>query len=246
MKLQHNTILITGGSVGIGYEWADRLVEAGNTVIITGRRADKLAEAKAKQPKLHTYVNDVSKEDQRIALFEQITSEHPEVNVLINNAGVMRFLDYSKPQTETWTTTSSELHTNVEAPIHLSTLFSQYFISHSRAGTIINVTSALGHVPLVSTPVYSATKAALHSYSISLRHQLKDQAIEVIEVAPPLVDTDLGMAGANTAGLPVDTFVNEVMDALARGEQEITPGMAQQFAYATRAEQENLFKLINP
>ncbi|WP_411343138.1 SDR family oxidoreductase [Paenibacillus sp. WLX1005] len=242
MKLHNNTILITGGSAGIGLEWTKRLL-ASNTLIITGRNAEKLADAKANFPELHTYVNDISKESERITLFEKITSEHPEINVLINNAGVMRFPSYHQP--EPWTITESEILTNFSAPVHLNTLFAKYFSEYSRESTIINVTSALAHVPLAHSAVYSATKAALHSYTISLRHQLKDQPIEIIELAPPQVHTDLGAPGLNEAGMPLNMFIDEVMEALERGEQEIVPGIAKQIAHASRAEKEQFFAQIN-
>jgi uncharacterized oxidoreductase len=242
MKMDSNTILITGGASGIGFALAARFIQAGNKVIICGRRSDKLAEAKAAYPELQTYVYDVSKEAERIALFEQVTKDHPEVNILLNNAGVMRFPRYDTQ--ESWKETEIEITTNLAAPIHLAMLFSQHLLQQ-KAAAILNVTSGLSHVPFSLTPIYSATKAALHSFTLSLRHQLADQPIEVIEISPPHTETDLGAPGANTAGISLDLFADEVMKSLAQGVAEITYGWSQLTAQASRSERDEMFKQLN-
>ncbi|NBD27163.1 SDR family oxidoreductase [Paenibacillus glycinis] len=242
MKFESNTILITGGASGIGLALAKRFLAAGNKVIIGGRRADKLAEAKAVHPELATYVVDVSKEAERIALYEQVTREHPDVNVLLNNAGVMRFirLDAQEP----WQDAESELATNLAAPIHLSTLFARHFAGKDQAA-ILNVTSGLAHVPIAAAPVYCATKAALHSFTLSLRKQLEQQGIEVLEICPPHTNTDLGIPGGNAHGIPLDLFADAVMKSLAEGEQEVSYGWSTLTSQASRAERDEIFKQVN-
>ncbi|GGG77511.1 SDR family oxidoreductase [Paenibacillus radicis (ex Gao et al. 2016)] len=242
MKLDSNTILITGGASGIGLALAERWIKTGNKVIIVGRREDKLAEAKALYPELHTYRFDVSKEEERLALFNQVAQEHPDVNVLLNNAGVMRFirLDGEEP----WKDTEVELSTNLAAPIHLSMLFTPH-LKNKEHSAILNVTSGLAHVPTSSAPVYSATKAALHSFTLTLRHQLAQHGVQVIEICPPHTNTDLGAPGANTAGVPLEEYADAVMESLAQGENEITYGWSKLTSQASRAERDEIFKQLN-
>ncbi|MFB5268261.1 SDR family oxidoreductase [Paenibacillus enshidis] len=241
MNIQNNTILITGGATGIGLALASRFLKNGNKVIITGRRADKLQEAKDIYPELVTYVSDVSKEEDRVALFEKVTHDFPDLNVLFNNAGIMHYLNYDG--TEPWTHIDLEIKTNLSAPIHLTRLFAPHLLKQKEAA-ILNVTSGLAHVPLAAAPVYSSTKAALHSYTQSMRHQFHGQ-IRVIEVSPPLTNTDLGIPGANTAGIPVDLFADEVMAGLERGEDEVTYGFSKLTANASRTERDELFNQLN-
>ncbi|MBW7458649.1 SDR family oxidoreductase [Paenibacillus sepulcri] len=242
MNMSSNTILITGGASGIGYALAERFIQAGNKVIICGRRADKLAEAKVALPGLVTYTFDVSREEERIALFKQVTQEHPETNILLNNAGIMRYQDFTKP--EDWKETVSEIEINLAAPVHLSRLFTEHLMRQKNAA-IMNVTSGLAHVALALTPVYSATKAALHSFTLSLRHLLAGHSIRVIEISPPHTNTDLGIPGGNAVGIPVELFADETMKALALGEDEITYGWSQLTAQASRAERDEMFKQVN-
>jgi uncharacterized oxidoreductase len=173
-------------------------------------------------------------------LFEQVVLDHPEVNVLLNNAGVQRYPRYDTK--EPWKETGIEIETNLAAPIHLAMLFSQHLLLQKEAA-ILNVTSGLSHVPLSLAPVYCATKAALHSFTLSLRDQLADQPIQVIEISPPHTETDLGVPGANTAGISLDLFADEVMKSLAQGEEEVT--WSQLTAQASRSERNEIFKKLN-
>ncbi|MGF9699348.1 SDR family oxidoreductase [Paenibacillus sp. MABNR03] len=224
MKLTGNTILITGGSSGIGLAFAERFIKAGNTVIVTGRREQVLQQAQEKLPTLITRVNDVNMESDRIALFDWVTANYPEVNVLVNNAGIQQRFNVLKTDAKhQWDYFSKEITTNIEAPFHLSMLFAPYLAKKDEA-TIINVTSGLAFTPFAIAPIYSATKAALHSFTISLRHQLSDTSVEVIEVAPPAVSTDLGGAGLHTHGEPLDAFADGIFKGLEEGKQEIGYG----------------------
>ena len=185
-----NTILITGGATGIGFALAETLVNAGNKVIICGRRENKLKEAKHKLPQIQIKVCDVSKEKEREALFVWAKDNYPGLNVLINNAGIQRMVNLKKGTKELFNG-ENEIETNLVAPIYLSAYFIPWFLKKKEAA-IINVSSGLGFVPIAAMPVYCATKAAIHSFTISLRHQLKDTSIKVFEIVPPAVDTELG------------------------------------------------------
>ncbi|MCP8970327.1 SDR family oxidoreductase [Ectobacillus ponti] len=224
MKQSGNTILITGGASGIGLAFTERFIKAGNTVIACGRREDKLQEAQAKLPGLITRVCDVTVEEDRIALFDWATSTYPKLNVIVNNAGVQqRFKVLETNAKENWSYFSKEIAANMEAPIHLAMLFAP-FLAKQEEAAILNVTSGLAFTPMPIAPIYSATKAALHSFSMSLRHQLSATAVEVIEIAPPAVNTDLGGAGLHTFGVPVNEFADGIFEGLARGQQEIGYG----------------------
>lgn len=243
MKTTGNTILITGGSTGIGLSLAARFLEAGNQVLICGRRQDKLEEAAKAHPGLRTFLCDVSKPADREALFAYTVREFPATNVLFNNAGVMRFLRMDAPGV--WDVAAAEIATNLAAPIHLSMLFADH-LAKQRDAAIINTTSGLSHVPMSVAPVYCATKAALHSYTLSLRHQLAGKGIEVIEVCPPHVNTDLGTPGANGAGMDLNAYIDTVMAGFAKGEAEITTGFSTMLSRANREEKEQLFARLNP
>lgn len=224
MKLTGNTILITGGSTGIGLAFAERFIKLGNKVIVTGRRENVLKNAKEKFPDLITHVSDLSSESDRVSLFNWVTKNYPEVNVLVNNAGIQqRFNVLNSDAQNDWQYFNKEITTNIEAPFHLSMLFAPYFATKETA-TIMNVSSGLAFTPLVIAPIYSATKAALHSFTMSLRHQLSDTSVEVIEIVPPAVNTDLGGAGLHTHGEPLDEFADGIFMGLKEGKQEIGYG----------------------
>ncbi|HWJ79883.1 MAG TPA: SDR family NAD(P)-dependent oxidoreductase [Niallia sp.] len=224
MKLSGNTILITGGSAGIGLAFAERFLKLGNKVIVTGRREHVLQQVKEKHPELITYVSDLNKEAERLSLFDWVTENYPEINMLVNNAGIQQRFHLLKADAKNdWEYFNKEITTNIEAPFHLSMLFAPYFATKEEA-SIINVSSGLAFTPLVVAPIYSATKAAIHSFTVSLRHQLSDTSVEVIEVAPPAVNTDLGGAGLHTNGEPLDEFTDGIFKGLEEGKQEIGYG----------------------
>jgi uncharacterized oxidoreductase len=224
VKLSGNTILITGGSAGIGLAFAERFVKAGNKVIVCGRRENVLHDAKEKISSLITHVSNLDSESERVALFDWVTENYPEVNVLVNNAGIQQRFNVLKADAKNnWNYFNKEITTNVEAPFHLSMLFAPFF-AEKEEGAIINVTSGLAFTPFAIAPIYSATKAALHSFTMSLRHQLSDSSVEVIEVAPPAVNTDLGGAGLHTNGEPLDAFSDGIFKGLEEGKQEIGYG----------------------
>ena len=224
MKLSGNTILITGGGSGIGLAFAERFLNAGNQVIVCGRREEVLEQAKEKFPNLITRVSDLNHESERLALYEWVTTNYPEVNVLINNAGIQeRFNVLKADARNNWGHFRNEITTNIEAPFHFSMLFAPFFAAKEEA-TIINVTSGLAFTPFAIAPIYSASKAALHSFTMSLRHQLSDTSVEVIEIAPPAVNTDLGGTGLHGHGEPLEAFTDGIFKGLAEGQEEIGYG----------------------
>ena len=176
MKLANNKILITGGGSGIGLGLSERFIQENNTVIIFGRREDVLNEVAQKYPSVITKICDLSKEEDRIDLYNWIAENHSDLNVLVNNAGIQNWMNISDD--EFYQKSLNEINTNVIAPIHLT----QLFLNLTSLNTIINVTSGLSFVPLTKVPVYSATKAFFHSFTVSLRYLLQSRNIEVIEV----------------------------------------------------------------
>lgn len=242
MNLSSNTILITGGASGIGLAFAERFLKKGSEVIICGRRADKLREAKEKNAQFHTRVCDIADGSERIELFEWATQNFPNLNVLVNNAGIQRRVALT--ESEDWAQTQTEIAINFEAPIHLSRLFIPHLLKQKNP-VIINVSSGLSFAPLANVPVYSATKAALHSYTLSLRHQLSDTPIEVVEVAPPAVNTDLGGVGLHTFGADLNEFADAVFERLATDEKEIAYGTAEKASRASREELNQIFDFMN-
>ncbi|WP_309572025.1 SDR family oxidoreductase [Deinococcus sp.] len=207
-----NTILITGGASGIGLGLAQAFHALGNTVLIAGRRQDALDAAVAAHPGLHAYTLDVTDPASIAALTARVTAEHPALNVLINNAGIMQAEDIqAAPDTSV---AEATVVTNLLGPIRVTHALLPTLLAQPHAA-VMNVSSGLASVPLAATPTYSATKAAVHSYTESLRWQLRDTAVQVLELTPPAVGTDL-MPGsrANPHAMPLDAYVTEVMDIL--------------------------------
>jgi uncharacterized oxidoreductase len=243
MQLAGNAVLITGGSTGIGLAMAQRFAEAGSEVIACGRRQQALDEARLQIPGLQTIQCDVSIEDQRLRLLERVRHDFPKTNVLVNNAGIQnRPAPMTEPQD--WAAHKQELATNLEAPMHLSMLFIP-FLQAQQDPAIINVTSGLAFVPMAGMPTYCATKAALHSFTLSLRRQLKDAGIEVIEMAPPAVQTDLGGKGLHTFGVPLDEYADFAMVQIAAGETEFGYQFSARGMNGSAEERRQLFEQMN-
>lgn len=242
MDLNSHTVLITGGASGIGLALAERFLQAGSTVIICGRREDKLREAQEQHPEVITRVCDVAKEDERVSLHEWAVGEFPQLNVLVNNAGIQQRVRVTDPVD--WASVSQEIAINFDAPVHLSLLFIKHLLGQTNAA-IINVTSGLAFSPLARVPVYCATKSALRSFTLSLRRQLEGTSIKVIEIIPPAVNTDLGGAGLHTFGVPLNDFADSAMEGLRRGDVEITYGFSEQASRASREELDLIFQKMN-
>lgn len=217
MKTSGNTILISGGGSGIGLALAQRWHDAGNTVIVTGRNADKLAAATIGRPDMHAVALDVTDPAAIAAFAIQIVARFPALNVLVNNAGVMMY--EAAVAKRDLTDAEATIVTNILGPIRLIDALVDHLAAQQDAA-IVNVTSGLAFVPLPKAPTYSASKAAMHSYSVALRVQLEGK-VEVIELAPPAVRTDLTPGQSTREGyMPLDDFADEVMALFA---QEPTP-----------------------
>ena len=242
MNISGNTILVTGGATGIGRALAERFLQRGNEVIVCGRREAALEQIRSEHPKIGTIRCDVASHCERETLFHQVTRDFPAINVLVNNAGIQRRVDLN--DLESWENTRSEIAINLEAPIHLSELFQQHFKGLDRAA-IMNVTSGLAFVPLANVPVYCATKAALHSFTLSLRWQLKNTKTEVIEIIPPAVDTDLQAPGLHKFGVNVDEFADHIFAGLENGGKEVGYGTAIASSQASRDELNAIFERMN-
>ena len=218
MKLTNNTILITGGGSGIGRGLAEALHRRGNQVIISGRREDRLAATIAANPGMRSYALDVADGEDIRRTTQRIAEENPTLNVLINNAGVMLADDAAGMIDEELLL--STIATNLLGPIRMTGALIGH-LKRQRAGTVVNVTSVLGFVPLAMTAVYCSTKAAMHSYSQSLRYKLRRTSVEVLELAPPWVRTELMNSQEAEQAMPLGDFISQAMAALETGTDEI-------------------------
>ena len=248
MRLSGNTVLITGGATGIGYAMAEAFLSAGSAVAICGRTARRLDEARARHPELHTRVCDISRQDERESLLDWASTRLPALNVLVNNAGVQRDIDFTEGIGE-FLAGENEIDVNLEAPIVLTGLFVP-LLAKNKGAAIVNVSSGLGFVPAAKMPVYSATKAGLHAYSMALRWQLSKLGIKVFEVVPPAVDTELNPAGRAKrggfkAGLSAKDFVSAAMKGIENDVLEIGFGMSAGFIHASRADLDKSFEQMN-
>jgi len=240
MQLSNNKILITGGATGIGLGLTERFLQEGNTVIICGRRESVLKEVADKHPSLITRVCDLASEAERVALYEWVAAEHGDTNVLVNNAGIQQWMPIDGP--DFFERAKTEIVTNIEAPLHLISLFMQL----KSLNTVINITSGLSFVPLAKTPVYSATKAFFHSFTHSARYLLKPKGIEVIELIPPALNTDLGGKGLHDHAPPVSDFIESVFEQLKQGKTEAAFGFAEERAKMGAEELKVVFNRLNP
>lgn len=243
MKTSGNTILITGGTAGIGLAFAEEFLKLGNKVIICGRRTERLNALKAKHPALITIPCDIADPAQRENLCNMVIKDYPETNVLMNNAGIQLLADLTQPVD--LDKIHEEIETNLVAPIHLASLFAKHLAGKSNA-VLINISSGLAFAPLSFMPVYCATKAALHSLTMSLRHQLKNTPVKVFEIIPPSTDTELGHQRRTDktqthGGLPVSAFLAEAMDALKNDILEAPIGESK----GLRAKREEMFNIMN-
>jgi len=237
MKLTSNTILITGGGSGIGYELTKQLTALGNTILITGRNQAKMDRAKAVFPRIHTFQSDVSDPDAIATLYEKVTKQFPDLNILINNAGIMRAINVHD-KAGSLEDITREIEINLNGPIRMVKQFLAHLKTKSEAA-IMNVSSGLAFVPLPISPVYCATKAGLHSFTESLRVQLKNTKVKVFELAPPATHTPLlggfsveDMKGASI--MKVEDMVKVAVKGVQTNQFEIRPGQANQLKIMNR------------
>jgi len=243
MNITGNAILITGGTSGIGQAFAEEFYRLGNKVIICGRREDRLNKLKEMHKGLITKVCDVEKSEQREELYNWVKTNYPDVNILMNNAGIQLATDLTKPVE--LSKVHSEIEINLVAPIHLASLFASHLASRNNSA-IINISSGLAFVPIAFMPVYCATKAAIHSLTMSMRYQLKNTSVKVFEIAPPSTDTELGHQrrtdkNQTHGGIPIGEFLAEAMEAIKSDLLEAPIGQAK----GLRAKREEMFNMMN-
>ncbi|CAB3859707.1 SDR family oxidoreductase [Achromobacter animicus] len=218
MQLTQNTIFITGGTSGIGRALAVAFHDLGNKVIIAGRRQALLDEIAAAHPGIEGIQLDISDAQDIDRVAKTLIAKYPSLNVLINNAGIMPFDD---PSSQVDDAVSQQiLETNLLGPIRLTSALIGHLKAQPRA-TIIHNTSILAYVPIASNAVYSASKAALHSYALSQRFMLRDTNVTIQEIAPPWVDTDLIKKSGDPRAMPLDAFIAETMQKLATDAPEV-------------------------
>jgi uncharacterized oxidoreductase len=199
MKLSNRTVLVTGGTGGIGLGIAEALHQANSTVIVCGRDREKLSAVERRFPGVTALRCDVGDARQREDLASEVLRRFPDLDVLVNNAGIQRYVDLTGGYEEL-KSGEDEIAVNLVAVVELTALFIRHLIKRPSAA-IINVGSGLGFMPMLNTPIYSATKAAVHTYTLVLRQQLKDTSVRVVEIVPPMVDTGLNKEGRDRAGL---------------------------------------------
>lgn len=229
-----DVVLITGGSSGIGLALAKRYLADGNRTVVCGRNAEKLRTAEEENPGLETILCDVGKEADRLALFDTVKEKYPNLNVLINNAGIQQRVEISSLDWELW---KQELAVNLEAPVHLCGLFVPFLAGKEHA-QIVNVSSGLAFRPPLWAPIYGATKAAVHSFTFVLREQVREKGIAVTEIIPPAVNTNLGGRGRHTGSVDLEPFADSVYRELLAGKEEIGYAYTNSVANMTRAELE--------
>jgi len=218
MEMTGNTIFITGGGSGIGRGLAEAFHRRGNQVIISGRRKKNLADTLKANPGMESIELDVQDPASIAAVSKELTQKFPKLNVLINNAGIMQIDDVSGPVDDA--VAVSTITTNLLGPIRLTSALVGH-LKQQKTSAIINISSVLGFVPLAMTAVYSSTKAAMHSYTLSLRYKLRHSSVEVIEIAPPWVQTDLLNSNNEPRAMPLPDFIRETMALLDSDQKEI-------------------------
>lgn len=223
MKLNGKKILITGGGSGIGKALALKLVSEGAKIIICGRTYSKLEEVKAMSESIDIFECDISDDDERQALYKYIIDNHSDLSMIVNNAGIQLYYDYSEevPYTRE---VLKEIDINLIAPIEMCHLFLP-LIKKNPSPSIVNVSSVMGYAPKKSSPIYCATKGAIQAYTKSLRYQLEHEAVEVYEIIPPLVDTQM-TAGRTVNKTSPEEIAQNVVNSIKRRRYTIQIGKA--------------------
>lgn len=249
MHIENNTILITGGATGIGFALAEQFLAENNNVIICGRREEALQAAKQKLPELQIRVADLNNAEERQSLVAWTIENFPNLNILVNNAGIQREFRVKTPSLAADFLKGNEIETNLTAPIHLTFLLLPHLLQRKEAA-VVNVSSGLGFIPIAVMPVYCATKAALQSFSTSLRYQLRETSVKVFDVAPPLVETELhGAAKAKRdqqlKGVSPERVAKGTLQGIRKDNYEIAIGLARISRMAARILPNRMFKIIN-
>ena len=245
MQMQGNTIFITGGTSGIGHGLAEAFHRRGNQVIVAGRREDRLKEVCQRHAAMAYFVLDVTQPEAIRTVATRVIEKFPKLNCVINNAGVQMRVEFGPDKRLDEEKLQAEINTNLLAPIRVAAAFLPHLAkgaAQEPASVLVNVSSGLAFVPMSRYAVYCATKAAIHSWTLSLRQQLRSSGVRVLELIPPYVATELGGAGkpvVSSSGrgpMPLDTFIAETMKAFETGEEELVIADAQRLVGAASPE----------
>ncbi len=226
MRLVGNTILVTGGGSGIGRGLAEAFHKLGNKVIVAGRRKAKLADLVQANPGIDTVELDVSNLESIASVSKELMTKYPKLNVLVNNAGIMQLDDVSKPIDDKLLT--SEFETNFFGTVRMTSALIEH-LKRQESATVLNVSSVLGYVPMAFAALYSATKASIHAYSMGLRYRLKGTSVQVLEIVPPWVQTDLLNSSEESSAMPLKPFIEQTIEALRTSDSEVLVEIAKPF-----------------
>ena len=238
--------LVTGGGSGIGAGLAGALHTRGAKVIIAGRSAERLAAVASRHPGMETDVVDVADAAAVADLADRLTERHPGLDMVVNNAGIQTLIDFAAPEPIDAAVIAREIDVNFTGLIHVSNAFLP-LLKRQAVARLVHVGSGLGYVPLAAAPIYSATKAAVHSFTTALRYQLAATNVQVIEIIPPVVATDLhrGQTRKPPRAMPLDRFVTDAMAVLDAGRDEIAVGLAAVLRTASRIAPGLFLRIIN-
>ena len=247
MELSNRTVLVTGGTSGIGLGIAEVFHQSKSKVIVCGRNKKKLSRIAERFLDITALSCDLGDAGQRKALAMDVLRRFPNLDILVNNAGIQRYIDLKKGVDEL-KSGEDEITTNFVSPVELTSLFIGHLMKRPSAA-IINVSSGLGFMPMLDTPIYNATKAAIHTYSLVLRQQLKGTSVKVIEIVPPMVDTDLNKGGRNAAhvkfrGISVSEYMLTIVNGLKNDVEIIFYGDGEEIMNEPRGESE--MRLLTP
>ncbi|MBF9141117.1 SDR family oxidoreductase [Hymenobacter properus] len=243
MNISNQTVLITGGGSGIGLAIAKTLTEKGNRVVIVGRNEAKLQAAATQLPGVTTIATDITNETDVTRLVQRVHAEFSDLSVLINNAGQASAYQLTAGS-DAFAKASVEITTNYLAMIRLTELLLPVLGQQPEAA-IVNVSSILAYAPSAGVPTYSASKAAVHSYTQALRHTLKASSVRVFELMPPLVNTEFSTEIGGENGIPPQQVADELLAGLAKGDEEIRVGQTAQFYEFSRASPAEAFAMLN-
>ncbi len=245
-KVVDEVVLVTGAGSGIGAGLASRFHARGVRVIISGRDRARLESVAARHPGMSVLVMDVADPVSVTEGLSQVAAETPHLTTLVNNAGIQRRLDFSAAEPPGPSDTAPEIATNLAGLINV-TAAALPLLRRAPRARLVHVGSGLGFVPYAKTPVYSATKAAVHSFTVSLRRQLAGSTVQVVEIIPPVVDTPLhrDMPSTPPMAMPLERFLDRVMRGLDAGKDEIPIGLGRVSQIGARVAPKRLFSLIN-
>jgi uncharacterized oxidoreductase len=242
MNLTGNTILVTGGGSGIGRGLAEAFHKLGNKVIVAGRRKANLADVVQTNPGIDSVELDVANPENIATVSKELIAKYPKLNVLLNNAGIMLLDDVSKPIDDSVLT--SQFQTNFFGTVRMTSAFIEHLKAQESA-TVLNVSSVLGFVPMAFAALYSATKAGIHAYSMGLRYMLNGTSVEVQEIVPPWVQTDLLNSREEPRAMPLQPFIEQTIEALGTKHSEILVEIAKPYRANPGVDEAAFFHQVN-